>query len=226
MARVVKEHTERRNEILDVAQRLVITKGYEQMTIQDILDALQISKGAFYHYFDSKQALLESLIERMGEEAVRLILPIVHDPALPALDKFRRYLDTLNRWKIGQKTFFLEVARVLFADNNAIVRQKLYALGMRMVAPLLATIIRQGIQEGVMTVTYPDQAGEVVASLAYDAGEAIGTLMLSFDAQRDDIQRAERTVAAYTEAFERILGTPAGSLVIIDTETLKEWFFS
>ena len=65
MARIVKEeeYVEKRNEILAVAQRLVYTKGYEQMTIQDMLDELQISKGAFYHYFGSKQALLEALIE-------------------------------------------------------------------------------------------------------------------------------------------------------------------
>ena len=71
MARIVKEqaYAVKRNEILDVAQRLVYTKGYEQMTIQDILDGLPISKGAFYHYFDSKQALLEALIERMLKEA-------------------------------------------------------------------------------------------------------------------------------------------------------------
>src|SRR5665647_2543286 len=65
MARVIKEHAVRRGEILDVAQRLVYSKGYEQMTVQDILDGLQISKGAFYHYFGSKPALLEALIERM-----------------------------------------------------------------------------------------------------------------------------------------------------------------
>src|SRR5579883_1331842 len=125
MARVVKERTERRNEILDVAQRLVTTKGYEQMTIQDILDALQISKGAFYHHFDSKQALLEALVERMGEEALKILQPIVHDPQLPALDKFQRYLDTLNRWKVGRKDFFIALLRVWYADDNAIVRQKL-----------------------------------------------------------------------------------------------------
>jgi AcrR family transcriptional regulator len=61
MARIIKEHERsvKRNEIIDAAQRFIYTKGYEQMTIQDILDELQISKGAFYHYFDSKGALLE-----------------------------------------------------------------------------------------------------------------------------------------------------------------------
>ena len=64
MARAVKEqeYVAKRNGILDAMQRFVYTKGYEQMTIQDILDDLQISKGAFYHYFDSKQAVLEALV--------------------------------------------------------------------------------------------------------------------------------------------------------------------
>ena len=228
MARIVKEeaYAVKRNEILDVAQRLVYTKGYEQMTIQDMLDDLQISKGAFYHYFDSKQELLEALVERLGEEVVQLLLPIVHDPVLPALDKFRRYLATLNRWKVGQKAFFLALLRVWFTDDNAIVRQKLRTAAIRETAPLLTEIIRQGIQEGVMTANYPDQVGEVIASLSQDAGEAIGVLLLSFDPERDDMQRVERTITVYTDAFERILGVPAGSLTLVDDQILKEWFIS
>jgi AcrR family transcriptional regulator len=56
MARTVneQEYAEKRGQILDAAQRLVYTKGYERMTIGDILADLQISSGAFYHYFDSK----------------------------------------------------------------------------------------------------------------------------------------------------------------------------
>jgi AcrR family transcriptional regulator len=228
MARIVKEeeYAEKRNAILDVAQRLIYTKGYEQMTIQDMLYDLQISKGAFYHYFDSKQAVLEALVERMGEVALQLLLPIVHDPLLPALDKFRCYLATLNRWKVGQKAFFLALLRVWFTDDNAIVRQKLRATATREIAPLLTEIIRQGIQEGIMTTTYPDQVGEVIASLAQDAGENIGVQLLSFDPERDDMQLVERTVAVYTDAFERILGVPAGCLTLVDDQTLKEWFIS
>ena len=226
MARIVKEHTVRHNEILDAAQHLIYTKGYEQMTIQDILDDLQISKGAFYHYFDSKQALLEALVERIGEGAIQLLLPIVHDPVLPALEKLQRFLAVANRWKVGQKAFFLALLRVWFTDDNAIVRQKLRTTAIREVAPLLAEIIRQGIREGAMTATYPDQVGEVIASLSQDAGEAIGALILSFNPEYDDMQRVERTVAVYTDAFERVLGVPAGSLTLIDDQTLKEWLVS
>ena len=101
MARSVneKEYALKRNQILDVTQRLVYTKGYEQMAIQDILVDLQISKGAFYHYFDSKPALLEALIERFAQEALELLNPIVQDPHLPALEKLQRFFDTAVRWK-------------------------------------------------------------------------------------------------------------------------------
>jgi len=226
MARVVKAHAVRRNEILDVARRLVYTKGYEQMTIQDILDDLQISKGAFYHYFDSKQALLEALIERMQEEAAQLVLPVVEDTRLPALEKLQRAFDMLNRWKTARKEFFLSLLRVWYTDDNVLVRQKLRTSGVKWVAPWFSTIIRQGIKEGVLHPSYPDQVGEVVLSLVQDLGDALSELLLSFEPERDDMLRVENTVAAYTDAVERILGVPTGSFHLTDAETLREWFVS
>ncbi len=75
----------RRNEILDAAQRFVASKGFEQMTIEDILADLSISKGAFYHYFEFQRTLLEALISRMGDEARRVLVPILEDAQLTAL---------------------------------------------------------------------------------------------------------------------------------------------
>jgi AcrR family transcriptional regulator len=226
MARVIKAYAVRRNEILDVARQLVYTKGYEQMTIQDMLDELRISKGAFYHYFDSKQALLEALIERMGDQIEQLVLPIVHDPALPALEKLQRFFAILNRWKIARKEFFLSLLRVWYSDDNAIVRQKLLAARVKYLTPWLSVIIRQGIQEGVFSTSYPEQVGEVLLSLTLDLGDILAGLLLSFEPERDNMLRAERTVAAYTDALERVLGVPTGSLCLVDAEILKEWFFS
>jgi TetR/AcrR family transcriptional repressor of nem operon len=226
MARIVKAPTARRNEILDVAQRLIYTKGYEQMTIQDILDSLQISKGAFYHYFDSKQALLEAMIERMLQEVEQILLPILNDRELPALEKLHRFFATANHWKTARKDFFLALLQVWYRDDNAIVRQKLRATGATWLAPWLSTIIRQGVQEGILTTSYPDRVGEVILALVMELGETLGRLLLSFKPEHDDLLRIEDTVAVYTDALERVLGTPKGSLQIIDSETLKAWFVS
>ena len=63
-------------------------------------------------------------------------------------------------------------------------------------------------------------------SLIQDLGETLGELLLSFKPERDDMRRIENTVAAYTDAVERVLGIPTGSLHLTDAETLKEWFVS
>src|ERR1700736_1731468 len=122
MARIVNEHAyaAKRNAILDAAQRAVETTGYEQMAIADLLGELQISSGAFYHYFDSKPALLLAIVERIGDQVEQLVLPIVHDPTLGALDKLQRFFATLDREKLAHKEFVLAFLRVWYGDENAI----------------------------------------------------------------------------------------------------------
>jgi AcrR family transcriptional regulator len=226
MARLVKEteYAARRNAILNVAQRLVYTKGYEQMAIQDILDELQMSKGAFYHYFDSKPALLEALIERMQQEALRLLSPIVQDPRLPAIEKLQRFFDTAVQWKTARKTFMIELTRVWYADHNAIVRQKMLAMMSKGAIPLLTKIFHQGIQEGVFNIPFPDQIGAIYLALMQAVGDGFAELLLPHEPRGDELQRAERLVAAYTDALERLLGAPAGSLHLMDADSLKDWF--
>jgi AcrR family transcriptional regulator len=228
MARVVNEteYAVRRNAILDAARRLIATKGYEQMAIQDILDDLRISKGAFYHYFDSKSALLEAVIERLGDEAEPLFQTIVGDPQLSALAKLQRVFITLGRWKIAQKPFMLELLRVWYTDDNAIVRQKVQKILIQRVAPLYTTIIRQGIAEGIFTTSYPEQMSRIVMCLLQDLADALAGLLLAVEPHPDDLRRSQRIVATYTDAMERVLGSPPGSLVLMDDGMLREWFGS
>src|SRR5215469_1385891 len=174
MVRTVNEaaHAQRRNAILDTAQRAVITKGYEQMAIADMLNDLQISSGAFYHYFDSKPALLLALVERMGDEIEQVVLPIVHDPVSDALKKLQRFFAALDQWKFAHKRLILAYLPVWYGDENAIVRHKLYQARVKRLTPWLEEIIQQGSREGVFTAPYPDQTSRMVISLLEDIGYA------------------------------------------------------
>jgi AcrR family transcriptional regulator len=225
MTRIVREkdYFDRRNEILDVALRLVYTKGYEQMAIQDILNELGISKGAFYHYFDSKGALLEALIERMIDEVSQILQPILDDPLVPALEKLERYFISAGRWKIGQKDFIIPLLRVWYNDDNAIVRQKVSNTGIARIGPLITDLIKQGIREGVFTVQHPDLMGEVILSMMYSVGDKIAQLMLAVEPDQDLYQRLIDSTAVYTEAVERVLGAQAGSIHLIEPAVLDEW---
>lgn len=226
MARVVKEYAVRRNEILDVAQRLVYTKGYEQMAIQDILDELSIAKGTFYHYFVSKQALLEALIERMIDEAELLVNPIIQNAHLSALEKFQQFFAVGSHWRTERMTFLLALMRVWYNDENAIVRQKMRADGVKRFAPVITVIVHQGTQEGILKTAFPEQVGEIILSIGQSLQETIGHVFLSNELNQDTLQHIENAVAAYTDAIERVLGIASGSLCLIDTETLKAWVAS
>jgi AcrR family transcriptional regulator len=228
MARPVREqeYTVKRGAILDAARRLVQTKGYEQMAIQDLLDDLQISKGAFYHYFGSKQALLEALIEQLLDEGEQLLITITHDPTLSALEKLQHYFLQLAQWKTAQKETFLGLLRVWYADENAIVRQKLHAARIKRVTPWLSAIIRQGLEEGILTTSYPDKVSQIVVSLLNDHSNTLAELLLSGQFGPEQFIHVEQTVAAYTEALERVLGAPGHSLALVDVPMLTVWFFS
>ena len=231
MPRVVKEidYAARRNEILDVARKLVYTKGYEQMSIQDILDELQISKGAFYHYFDSKPALLEALIDRMGDEAEATIFPLLDDPALPALEKLHRYFSVAVQWKSAQKDYMLALLRVWYSDDNSIIRQKVFAKMSNRVAPAFTLVIRQGIQEGTLSTPYPEQATAIVLYLILGLGDKFGEVILGHEAGESQLSAEERfrimneAVIAYTDALERVLGASTGSMQLMDADSIRVW---
>jgi AcrR family transcriptional regulator len=228
MARTVREHEykKKRNEILDAAQRFIYTKGYERMTIGDILADLQMSSGAFYHYFDSKPAVLEGLIERIKEEVDIPLLPILHDPHLSAIEKLQGLFNTLDHLRIAHKTDVIEAGRVWYADSNAIVRQKVEEAVLKQRVPLLNVIIHQGIQEGIFTPAHPDQIGEMILILLQGMGTAHAKLLLSLDQEQDEQRCIERIIlihAAYMDAIERVLGAPFNSLYRVNEDMVGVW---
>jgi len=228
MVRIVKqeEHSARRNEILDAALQLVYTKGYEKMTIQDLLDQLKISKGAFYHYFDSKAAVLEALVERMAVEQVEpVFLSIMQDPNLTALEKLHRYFETSTRWKASKKAFFVQLVKIWYSDENIVAREKMLARSAQHLGPFFTEIIKQGVQEGVFTTPYPEVASQIMINLIYDLAYVSGQMFIMEDAQQSaDWQQAQTLFAAYSDALERILGAPKGSIHPMSAEVLDEWF--
>lgn len=233
MPRIINpdEYEQKRGEILDAAQRLIYTKGYERMSIQDILDELKISKGAFYHYFDSKQSLLEALTARMMTEVEKFLIPIVQNPEHTALEKLEQFFGSVARWKSARKTYLNNLLSVWYHDHNAIVRQKLTATGGKWMSPFLMEIIQQGIREGALHpgIEFNEEAAQVVIALMVSMGEKIAMSMVrlqpdaSSDQRQATLREIENLVVAYRSAIERVLGAPAGSISLFDLDILRDW---
>ena len=183
VARTVKaaEHAARRDAILDAAQRLILSNGYERLTVQDLLDELQISKGAFYHYFDSKPAVIEALSARLVDDSERVLAPIVADPERGALDKLRRFFGEIIRWKSARQNSFVAMLPVWYAPGNVVFRVQLDRAVAKRLAPLLTTVVRQGVDEHLFATAYPEQAGAIIVALIQSlqdtlAGQLLGRL--------------------------------------------------
>jgi AcrR family transcriptional regulator len=217
-------HLVRREAFVDAALRLTQTKGYEQMSIQDVLDAVDASRGAFYHYFDSKQALLEAMVDRIADGALATVEPVVDDPNIAAIDKLERFFGGIAQFKTDRKALMVEFIKVWRSDDNAIMREKVRRTIVERVAAILARIIEQGIREGVFAIDSPRETAAILMMLTTGFQDVATDLFLARQANTISFEDAERTMSSFTHAFERILGARRGSVRVVDQKTLHEWF--
>ena len=226
MARTVdtEAHAVRRDTFVDAAQRLMQAKGYEQMSIQDVLDEVGASRGAFYHYFASKTDLLEAVVTRIVDTALASAAPVVDDPALDAAAKLEGLFGGIAQWKMERTELMLALVRVWLSDDNTLMRDKMWRrLDVRL-APVLARIVEQGDAEGAFSVSSPAATARVMVALLHGLNDTAVRLFLERDEGGVTLADAEGLALAYTDALERILGTPAGTLHLVDRDVLKEWY--
>jgi hypothetical protein len=90
--------------------------------------------------------------------------------------------------------------------------------------PLLSGIVKQGIDEGAFRVDSPDETATVLVSLMEGFQQQAVDLFIARQGGTVSFEVVRRSVAANTEAFERILGVPKGSITLADEPTLHFWF--
>jgi AcrR family transcriptional regulator len=222
MARTVNvvEQTARRDAILDAAQRLILSNGYERLTVQDILEDLQISKGALYHYFDSKPAVVEALTQRLVDDVARALARIVEAPELDAADKLQLFFGEIVRWKSERQNLMVAMLPVWYAPDNLGFRLLVDRATAKRLAPLLSAIVRQGVDERQFATAYPEQAGAIIVAVAQALQEALAQQLL---VGATKVKEMVATHGAHIEAIERYLGVPAGTLYRADARAVKSW---
>jgi TetR/AcrR family transcriptional regulator, transcriptional repressor for nem operon len=206
------QYSVKRNKILDTALEIIYRKGYKDASIQDIIDALDISKGAFYHYFSSKQELLIALVERMKTAATQQLAVIAEDDSLTAIQKFNRYFEMSIRWKAENKQLTRSAIQLWYAEQNALFRQKLSTEALRYTSALFEIFIKQGLREGVFGTSYPEENALIIAGMALNLADDIAGLMLSTASAKKIEQSVLMILMAYTDSIEKILGIAPGTL--------------
>lgn len=198
--RTVKEHEERRNEILDTAERLFVSKGYMKATVNDILQEIGIAKGTFYHYFKSKEEVMDAIIMRIIHEDVAVAKKIASDSNIPVLDKLFQILMSQVPKTGGNKEKMIEQ---FHQPNNAEMHQKSLVQAILHLTPILTDVIKQGIKGNIFQTDYPQETIEFLlasAQVIFDEG-------LFHWQPHEVMQRAK----AFISIMETTLGAEKGS---------------
>lgn len=227
MTRQVKRPEIRKNEIIDAARKFFFQKGYEQTSIQDIINDLSIAKGTFYHYFKSKLDLLDQLIDRTTSEISASIKPILNMD-INAIEKFNKVFQVATAVSLQNIDVFLVPLGVMYKDENTIIRVKMYRRMVEKSTPLLSSIIEQGIKEGVFNNPYHSDAAELLMQIVANLDETICRLILHENETLEHLAKIlVQKTKLYLDAMERILGAPQGSLQVYipeDYEKLVKMF--
>ena len=157
MVRVVKKAAERKSEIVNTAHHLFQIKGYDKTTMQDVMDHLGIAKGTIYHYFKSKEELLEAVIETIVDESIEQMQTAVNGMEGNALAKVRMLIAAGN-----MATNNDEILEPLHQPGNTGMHIHLLAAALIKQAPLYAELIRQGCQEGLFQTDTPLECAEFI----------------------------------------------------------------
>ncbi|MFK4469195.1 TetR/AcrR family transcriptional regulator [Bacillus sp. RC252] len=198
--RIVKEYGERRNEILETAERLFVTKGYTKTTVNDILKEIGIAKGTFYHYFKSKEEVMDEIIMRIIKADVAKAKAIVSNPNITVLDKLFRVLMEQSPKSGDVKDKMIEQ---FHQPNNAEMHQKSIVQSIIHLSPVLAEILEQGIAEGIFSTPYPQETIELLLSSAqviFDEG--------LFQWKPEEMMRRAK---AYIKMMEASVGAKEGA---------------
>ncbi len=224
--RISKDYNVRKNEILDTAQKLFFELGYEQTSVSSIIDSVGVAKGTFYYYFKSKEELLDHLAERFADEMAAKISEIVGNESIGALEKLNLTFLQSGQYKMENKELMITFMRVLYRDDNTMLRHKMFNRVIKRTAPFLAKIIEQGLSEKVFDTPSAEEAGEFILLIGRPINEVIVREFLNLSEKPERKALLKRRLRFYQDSIERILGAPAGSIEIIDEEIIDgflEW---
>ena len=149
--------------ILDTAAALFFQKGYDHTTLQDIINATKLSKGAIYHHFVSKEAILIAVVDRMGEFNSSVLAQVRDRKGLTGAEKLREMFRTSMTLSFQGK--ILHMLPFLIENPKFMALQMQSILGEA--APhYILPILREGIADGSIQAEHPEELSEVLLILS------------------------------------------------------------
>lgn len=212
----------KRQEMLNAAERLFCSKGYDATSVQDILDALHASKGGFYHHFASKEDVLKLLCSQRAERAAAF--------TAENLGEAEGDMARINAVLYGFMPLRRKEAEFIAMLLPLIERSEGRAMGMiyqdslcESFLPLLTDEIAKAAVNGTVCPPVRGMEGvvlQIVNHFWMDAAAAISSAVR--ESKRFDASLVLTSLERYRRAVEVLLDAPYGSVEMISIQELDE----
>jgi AcrR family transcriptional regulator len=221
--RIVKTAIVRKQELLDTAMHLFATKGYDETSVSDVIAAIGVSKGAFYHHYASKEDLLEALATRYAEQAASRAQNVLDDPALDAFERLSRFLSRMRDNKLENAVEQHVAFAPMFREENVELYERTRLAVNAVVRPMLVRIIAEGVGDQTFDTADPEEAADVILHLMGSTRHIVGALYAARTRAEveDVVERLFRRMRFLGTVVDRVLGIPEGSIELVDEASLR-----
>lgn len=178
------------NEIIQTAERLFLEKGFEKTTVQDIAERMGVAKGTIYHYFKSKDELVDHLLQRYSDRLIHVMEMTARNSQLDAVHK----IEQMAKSFIYFEGWNSDLMRYIHQDVRLVLNHLFEIRCNNDIKPLVQSVIEEGVEAGLFNVEFPKQTAFMIVAV--------------FDCIFDDSSFFEPDVLAAMEDFlNRLLGT-------------------
>ncbi len=205
---------------IDAAFALFGERGCEDTSVDAIVAAAKLSKGTFFHYYPTKDALLDAACERLAEEGWLAVRDALEGPGDP-LQKLRRYLAEGRRFRVENAAKIGAFWEALERERSGRLRARVRQAYRARVGPAMARLVAEGAAKGQLDVADPQATTEILLELVDVSAE--GTMRLLRAGAPDAVERARRRVEATLTAIERVLGLRVGDLDRVGARILERF---
>ena len=197
----MKKGERRKQDLLNIAYRMFIEKGYENASVDDIIIEAGIAKGTYYYYFESKEATLEAVIEMMIEKAENIAKAALMNP-VPIPQKLASVVYAFQPNKDE-----IVITDVLERKENIVMHDKIGKKIVEVAVPILSDIVREGIAQGIFACT--------------NVEERVKMLLIMSQNMFDYGAYSNKDIEVYVDMLEKSLGAKEGTMSFISEFLLE-----
>jgi AcrR family transcriptional regulator len=201
-----KRTKEQKEKIADIAINLFIKKGYDKSSINEIIKKSHTNKGTFYHYFESKEDLMNFLAQEIIMAMIPAVQKIADNPKLNALEKIKKSFNSIQAFKFRNRKKIMLLAKVMYKEENLKLRYYINDIALELYKPIYAKIITQGKKEKVFKVDNPEDATEFMFRSAMMMGEMLIPILLQKKLTLKNMALFMRRANFYKKILKQILG--------------------